>query len=81
MEMVQAIFLRQQATAGRNYHPLPTGSIFMNYACLGGGETGDKETGRKPRFTGLEFEKPGSAIVTPTIDITKKSSSNSTNRP
>jgi len=49
----------------------------MNYACLGGGETGDKDAGRKPRFASLDFEKLSSAIVTPTIDITKKSSSDS----
>ena len=73
-EMVQAIFLRQHATAGGK----PAWNIFMNYArFFGGGETGDKEADRKSRFVDLDFEKFSSATTEPTIDITKKSSSNS----
>lgn len=46
METVQAIFLRQEATVRSDYYLLPTSSIFVNYECLGGGETGVKEADR-----------------------------------
>lgn len=64
--------------AGGNYDLPPARNIFVHYADLGGGETGDKDTDWKSRFLILDFEKLNFAIGVLTIDMTKKSSSNST---
>ena len=41
----QVIFVGRRFVAGRKYALLPAENIFIDYAGLGGGKTGDKEAG------------------------------------
>jgi len=75
--MSRDIFGMRQFQAGRKCDPPTYAEHFYNYEGLGGEKTGSNEAGWQSRDVVLEFEKTCSAIVTSTIDIAKKSSSNS----